>query len=141
MTYLGDRKLGNFKPPKSKRLEAKRQKPAKKRAARLGNSDDHLAALRKCPCCITLQMPAGEVHHLKFGTNERGTGMKSSDRWGVPLSRKPHDEVERVGTHNEPRWFADHGIESPLDLAAALWNASPDVAAMTKIILAHRGRH
>lgn len=30
------------------------------------------------------------------------------------------------------------GIEDPLELAAALWAASPNVPMMTKIILAHK---
>lgn len=135
MTYLGPKQLANFKPAKSERLAAKRQAPDKKRAQRPGNSEEHLAALRQCPCAITLKMPAGEVHHLKSGTNERGAGMRSSDRWGLPLSRAPHDEVERVGSRNETRWFQEHGIDSPIDLAHALWQASPDVERMTKIIL------
>lgn len=135
MTYLGEKKLGNFKPSMTERMKAKR---AETREEREGNDDAHLAALRKCPCVVTLKVPAGEVHHLKFGTGERGMGMRSSDRWGVPMSRVPHEELERAGSRNEPRWFAERGIENPLDLAAALWKASPDVAMMTKIILAHR---
>lgn len=137
-----DRVLGNFKPPKSTRIRARMRAPAEKRAARPGNSEAHLEALRKCPCIVTLKTPAGEVHHLKQGTGERGAGMRSSDRWGVPLSRTPHEQVERVGSRNEEKWFREHGIESVIDLAAALWAASPDVAKMTKIILAHRrGTH
>ena len=33
----------------------------------------------------------------------------------------------------------EFGIENPLDLAAALWSASPDVRRMTKIILEWKG--
>lgn len=127
--------LANFKPPKSKRIKAKQRDT---REDRDGNSNAHLAAIRKCPCCITLKVPAGEAHHLKAGTGERGAGMRSSDKWAVPLCRSAHEEVERIGSRNETKWFADHGIASPIDLAAALWAASPDVATMTKIILAHR---
>lgn len=140
MTYLGDKVLGNFKPTRTTRQKVKASKASTKRAERPGNSEEHLAALRKCPCIVTLRVPAGEVHHLKM-TGERGAGMRSSDKWGVPLSHTPHMELEREGSRNERRWFEKHGIDAPLDLAAALWNASPDVAAMTKIIIAHRGKH
>lgn len=139
MTYLGEKVLGNFKPTKAQRIKEKTAKPARKRAARPGNSEEHLAAIRKLPCCVTLRTPAGDPHHLKNGTGERGAGMKSSDRWAVPLCRAAHEDLERVGARNEPRWFKDHGIENPLDLAAALWAASPNIEAMTKIVLAHRG--
>ena len=131
--------IGIFKPSPTERAKAKSQRSSRKRAAREGNDEKHLAALRKCPCVITLKVPAGEVHHLKSGTGERGVGMRSSDRWGVPLSRVPHDEVERIGSRNETAWFQRHGIDAPLDLASALYSASPDVARMTKIIIeAHR---
>ena len=140
MSYLGDKVLGNFKPSRTARQKAKASKSSEKRADRPGNSEEHLAALRKCPCVVTLRVPAGEVHHLKQ-TGERGAGMRSSDKWGVPLSHAVHMELEREGSRNERRWFEKHGIEAPLDLAAALWNASPDVAAMTKIIIAHRMDH
>lgn len=127
---------GNFKPSVTERLKAKRAHNP--RAEREGNCEEHLAALRKCPCVATLKVPAGEVHHLKFGTGDRGTGMRSSDKWGVPLSRIAHEEVERAGSRNEPAIFKGWRIDAPLDLAKALWDASPDVALMTKIILAHK---
>ena len=142
MGYLGDKLLGNFKPPKSARIKAKIARPREKRAARPGNSEDHLAALRKCPCVVTLRMPAGVVHHLKAGTGERGTQQKSSDKWGLPLCAEAHtgaDGVESVASRREPEWFAERGIASPLDLAAALWAASPNIGRMTKIILAAHG--
>jgi hypothetical protein len=33
-----------------------------------------------------------------------------------------------------------HGIADPLELAAALWSASPDLDRMTKVLQAHMGR-
>jgi hypothetical protein len=137
--YLRDKILGNFLPTRTTRQKAKASKSSEKRAERPGNSEEHLAALRKCPCVVTLRVPAGEVHHLK-ATGERGAGMRSSDKWGVPLSHVPHMELEREGSRNERRWFEKQGIAAPLDLAAALWKASPDVPTMTKIILAYRGK-
>ena len=137
MTYLGDKIIGNFKPAKSERIARKLAKPREKRAARPGNSEAHLSALRRCPCVATLKMPAGEVHHLKQGTGERGAGLRASDRWGVPLSRVPHEIVERAGSRRETATLASLGVRDPIGLASALWQASPNVAAMTKIILAH----
>lgn len=127
--------IGNFKPSVAKRLAEKRRND---REDREGNDNEHLAALRKCPCVATLRVPAGEVHHLKFGTGERGMGRRSSDRWGIPLSRIPHNEIERVGSRNEHTKMKEWGIADPLELAAALWAASPNVPMMTKIILAHK---
>lgn len=139
--------IGNFKPPKREKLKANRQKSSKKREARPGNSELHLKALRLCPCIVTLQMPAREVHHLKSGTGERGMQQRSTDKWGLPLRRDYHDALERVGSRKEITLLADWGIAEPLDLAAALWAVRPTadkpaamrdaVAAMTKIIFAH----
>lgn len=136
--------FGNFKRPLVDRLKGKIRD---KHDDREGNDSNHLAALRKCPCVVTLKMPAGEVHHIKAMTRERGMGMRSSDRWGLPFSRAPHESVERVGSKNEMRWFAEHHISDPHALAAALWAVRPSngsakaikaaTEAMTKIIIAH----
>jgi hypothetical protein len=138
MSYLGPRVLANFKPPKSARIKAKLAKPKEKREGRDGNDADHLAAIRKCVCTVCGKVGGNDPHHLKQNTGERGAGMRSTDKWAVPLCRPHHDEIERIGSRNETRWFADHGVGSPIDLAAALWAASPDVAKMTAIVLAHR---
>ena len=132
--------LANFRPAKSERIKRKAKAHKVKREERPGNSEEHLAALRKCPCIATLKMPAGEVHHLKWATGERGTGQRSSDRWGVPLSRTPHDEIERIGSRNEPAKLAEWGIKDATDLADALWHASPNVERMTAIIIEWRRR-
>lgn len=133
-----DREYGRFKPAKSDRIKAKVRRPVEKRAERDGNDEAHLAAIRKLPCCVTLRTPCGEAHHLKQNTGERGAGMRSSDKWAVPICRSAHEAVESVGSRNETRWFAEHGIASPIDLAAALWAASPDISKMTSIVIAHR---
>lgn len=146
MAYLGEKVFGNFKRPVVDRLKEKNRN---KHDDREGNDSNHLAALRKCPCVVTLRIPAGEVHHLKSlgAGKERGVGRRASDRWGVPLSRPPHNAVEAVGSRNELKWFAENGIPEPHELAAALWSVRPSdgstkaikmaVEAMTKIIIAH----
>lgn len=124
--------LANFKTrgPKVKHKTTWRQK-------RPGMSEDHLSLIRKLPCCVSLTMPGGDPHHLKSGTGERGGALKSTDRWAVPMTRRLHDEVERVGSRNERKWFLDHGVD-PHTLALALWASTGDLARMTKIVIAHR---
>lgn len=136
MSYLGEKIIGNFKRPRSERLA---EKTKDKRADRDGNSEKHLEAVRKLPCCIPgcSKHPGGEVHHLK-ATGLRGMGLRSPDRYGLPMCHEHHiNGVERAGSKNELRWFKARGIEA-LDLAAALWIASPDVARMTKIVIEHK---
>lgn len=143
---LHDHQYGNWKPKRIERIKAKLRD---KHDDREGNDSHHLAALRKCPCIVTLRTPAGEVHHLKSlgAGKERGVGRRASDRWGVPLSRSSHNAVEAVGSRNELRWFSENGIEEPHELAAALWAVRPSdgstkaikmaVETMTRIIVAH----
>jgi hypothetical protein len=139
--------IGNFKPTAGARLKSKRTKSAEKRRKRPGNSNLHLTAIRLCPCIVTLRMPAGEVHHLKSGTNERGTQQRSSDKWGLPMLHSFHMALEARGSRNEIAQLAEWGIEDPQGLAKALWAVRPGsskpaamrdaVAAMTRIIFAH----
>jgi hypothetical protein len=84
-----------------------------------------------------LHRVAGTVHHLKT-TGQRGAGMKSPDKFGLPMCEEHHlHGVERAGSKNEISWFEKHGIE-PLELAAALWMVSPDKGAMVRVVLAHK---
>jgi len=124
---------GNFKKPKT----PKRMTNSKRAQKRAGMSADHLACIRKLPCCVSLKTPAGECHHLK-GTGERGIGLRSTDRWGLPLSHELHMDLERAGSRNEVRWFREHGIENPHALAAALWANTGDLGKMIAVIIAHR---
>ena len=129
--------LGNWKPKKAAKLKAK-QSPADKRKALPGNSEKHLEALRLLPCCIPgCNRVGGTVHHLKM-TGARGAGMKSPDKYGLPMCPEHHlHGVERAGSKNELSWFEKHGIEA-LELAAALWAVSPDKGAMCRVLLAHK---
>lgn len=126
---------GNFKKPRGER----RRTNSKKREKRAGNSKNHLALLRLMPCCITLTMPGGQVHHLKSGEAkaERGAAMRATDRWGLPISHDAHMSLEAVGARGERRWFREHGIENPHALAAALWTNTGDLARMIKVLMAH----
>lgn len=126
--------LPNFKRPRSERLA---EKVRDDNDDREGNSTKHLGLIRKLPCCVCSKMPAGEAHHLK-ATGLRGMGMRSPDRFAVPMCHEDHiNGVERAGSKNELDWFAKRGVAA-LDLAAALWNATGDLPKMTKIVIAHK---
>lgn len=127
-----NRVFGNFK----KSIAKRKAKPDKKKS-RPGNSQDHLALVRQLPCLKCLELPCGEVHHLKFGTGERGMGQRSTDRWGVPLCHEHHMEVERAGTKNETKWFAHIGVDA-LDFANNLWHATGSLPRMLAVFKAHR---
>ena len=138
MTYLGAKVLGNFKRTRAARLA---EKTKDKREDRDGNSEKHLEIIRKLPCCIPgcSKLPGGQAHHLK-ATGLRGMALRSPDKFAVPMCPEHHlNGVERAGSRNELAWFSKHGIEA-LELAAALWAASPDTARMMKIVIEHKRR-
>lgn len=128
-----ERVLANFR----KRGPKKPHRNSERFKKRPGMDADHLELIRKLPCCVTGKVPAGEAHHLKAGTGERGIGLRSTDKWAVPMAHDPHMEVERAGTRNELAWFEQRGIDAHV-LAQDLWAARGDLAKMTKIVIAHR---
>jgi len=141
-----ERVLGNFRPDRRQREAGKRQRLTAKVRDREGNSDAHLAALRRLPCIVCLRNRtvriAGEAHHLKSGkaARERGTGQRASDRWAIPLCRDHHEDVTRNGNgpEAEDRWFNKHAIDQEL-LARRLWDASPDHDALSRVVFGHAG--
>lgn len=136
MTYLGEKVLGNFRPTVTQRVKAKRDRDP--RADREGNDAKHLAAIRKLPCCIPgCNIVGCDPHHIK-SAGERGMQLRAPDKWALPLCRQHHDEVERIGSRNEVRWFRHRGVHC-LDLCKALWGFRADAGAMTRIILANKG--
>lgn len=129
-----EKMLGNFKKSKADILAEKTRDDHEDRE---GNSYAHQALIRKLPCCVCPKMPGGQIHHLK-ATGLRGMGMKSPDRYGVPMCHDCHiNGVERIGSKNELAWFSKRGIEA-LDLANALWQATGDLPKMTRIVIAHK---
>lgn len=131
--YLGRKQLANFRT----RGPRDKHKNSEKFKKRPGMSADHLTSIREMPCCACKNGPGGEAHHLKADTGERGMGLRSTDRWTVPLCRNHHDEVERAGTRNERSWFAKVNIEPAL-LAHDLWINTGDFARMVRVLLAHK---
>ncbi len=136
MTYFGSKLLANFRPTITARLREKRNRDP--RADREGNDEKHLAAIRRCPCCVPKcsKMGNNDPHHLK-STGERGGALRSPDKWAVPMCRFHHEEIERIGSRNELKWFRDKGIDA-VELANALWNSRGDAPALVRIVLTHR---
>jgi hypothetical protein len=129
-----DRLLANFKASKPERRQSKW------RDRRPGMSVSHCELVRLCPCAACLLTPAGTVHHIKSGTGERGIGVRSTDRWGVPLCPRCHEEIERIGSRHEPAHFVTVWKIDPHSLARSLWASTGDLAQMTRITIAHHRR-
>jgi hypothetical protein len=91
----------------------------------------HLANIRKLPSIVSGRTPC-EAHHLRI-KDERGVGMKATDRWAVPLTRDEHQRVHEVGSRMEEQWFAERGIDA-VALAIALWTLRGDLDAMRRVI-------
>lgn len=128
--------LGNFKRSRAERLAEKNRDTHEDRD---GNSYAHAALIRMLPCCICWKTPGGQIHHLK-ATGMRGAGMKSPDKFGLPMCEECHLQgVERAGSKNELSWFSKRGIEA-LELCAALWAGTGDLARMLRIQIAHKKR-
>jgi hypothetical protein len=127
-----EKRYGNFKVK-----DYSKHQNSKNYEKRAGMSEDHLALIRQMPCCASLVMPGGEAHHLKSMGN-RGMGIRSEDRWAVPMAHDPHMEVERAGSRNEVKWFQEHGIADVRELAEALWANTGDLSKMIAVLIAHR---
>lgn len=74
---------------------------------------DYLAWLRTQPCCICGDDVSVEASHLRVGSINHGKpigalGMKSSDRWALPLCSRHHRESHQ---HNELEWWMSRGID------------------------------
>lgn len=126
----------NFKRPRAERLA---EKVRDDHDDREGNSSAHLELIRKLPCCCCLKTPGGQAHHLK-ATGLRGMGMRSPDRFALPMCEECHlHGVERAGSKNELSWFEKHGIQA-LELCAALFGATGDLPRMLKVLVEHTRR-
>lgn len=135
---MSDQHKPKFRPTIRERW-ARKNKP-KSAAKREGMSKAHLELIRQLPCCVTGTPARSDPHHLLEGlAHERGVARKATDRWAVPLCRAKHDELHRLGSRKEWAWFRDHGIDDPLELAAALWRVSGDLERMRKVLQAHMG--
>lgn len=130
--YLRPRVIGNFKATSNQREKPKRRRET--------DSQSHLSDIRKCRCCVPVCHSENvQAHHLK-STGERGTAMRSPDRFAVPLCHDHHiNGVELVGSKNELDWFNVKGIKA-LQLAADLWASRGRLDRMQKIVIEYRFR-
>lgn len=81
-----------------------------------------LAFVRSLPCCVTLRMDTVQAAHLRLGVpyNEKGgMGMKSHDKWCVPLSAEEHHLQHQIG---EKSYWVD--MKHPMALAENLYALS-----------------
>lgn len=97
-----------------------RFKAARTVSERPGMSKAYLAAIRRLPSCVSGRSPC-DAHHLRL-IEERGVGMKATDRWALPLTRAEHYGVHSVGSQLEVAWFSARNCNCYF-LAAALWDA------------------
>jgi hypothetical protein len=126
VNYLGDKVWGNFRRP------TKRKKRA--RDKREGMSREHITLVSMLPSCISGLRPC-DPHHLRV-KEERGVGLRATDRWCVPLTREEHRLVHTVGSRLEEDWFAERGVDAR-KLAEDLWKATGDLVRMSEIVEEH----
>lgn len=127
-------------PVKRSTKPIRARNPNRSADRREGMSPRHLALVRLLPCLITGRPGPNDPHHIKSGPakDERGVGLKSTDRWVVPLTREMHNAVEDLGSRREEEWFRAHGIEDVVAVAQDLWAARLDFERMLAIVWAHQ---
>ncbi len=81
--------------------------------------------IRSLPCCRCKIVPAGVAHHLRR-TGESGMGLKSPDKYRLPLCANHHngsrDSVHLAGM-NETEWFQTYtDIDDPVKEAETLYS-------------------
>jgi len=116
---------------------APREKRTKARDKRPGMSSDHLDLIRSLPCCACGAQPRSDAHHL-LQTNERGLGLRSTDKHTVPLCPTCHTDLHSYGSREERKWFARAGILNPIALALGLWDCGRNRNQMLRVMEAHR---
>lgn len=98
---------------------------------------DHLTLIRQLPSCLSGKNSC-DPHHLRV-SSERGIGLKATDKWAIPLTRREHIDCHKVGSKKERDWFLARGIDA-YALAADLWEATGNLEKMRKIVENHRER-
>ncbi|WP_208430434.1 Rad52/Rad22 family DNA repair protein [Methyloceanibacter sp. wino2] len=80
---------------------------------------EHLRYVASQPCVVCGRRPA-HAHHLRHAQS-RGTSLKVSDEFTVPLCALHHGDVHRVG--REENWWRGCKID-PLPIARTLWEGT-----------------
>ena len=84
----------------------------------------HLKFIRTLPCCVCLKMDTVQAAHLRIGVpyhEKGGMGMKSHDKWCVPLSAEEHHRQHQIG---EKSYWGN--MDYPMSLAENLYALSGD---------------
>lgn len=98
-------------------------------------SPSHKRDIKDLPCLVCGSVSDIDPHHLlhpEHGANSKGMGRTSADKWLLPLCRKCHDAAHAHG--DDEAWLASKGYDGR-SIAAALWAARGDLAAMVRITL------
>ena len=115
------------------------------RQERPGDSEKHLALIRKMPCCRPgCGSEGSDPHHLQRGVDglPKGTGRTHADRWAIPLCRQHHNGGPDVGNDyvhwrgNDEAVLTAWGIDGR-QLAEALWacRLKPDpLSSMQRVV-------
>ena len=137
-----ERVFGNFRQTPSALRKSK--KPSRQ-MRREGNDPKHLAFVRKLFCVLCGARIFIQAHHLKQGIGERGIGMKSTDRWVLPLCSaagrrlgRCHAMIENIASVHEIATFARLGQPDPRGLAAELYANTGNLKYCARTILRHR---
>lgn len=126
---------GNFKPEPDARPRWMRR-----REQREGNSNAYLDLIRQLWCTLGPERDNVQAHHLRRGPaagtcGGRQGGLKSTDRWAVPLVWFRHEEIDnQLGSHYEAAYFLKRGGILVYDLAAGLWRNRGSYQAMASVL-------
>ena len=91
----------------------------KARDRRYGMSDAYVLLIKQLPELHQRSVSVNS-HHLRV-YEERGVGLKATDKWAIPLTRIEHDQVHTVGAREEVADFTK-GVNA-YRLAELLWEA------------------
>ena len=128
--------LANFKDPDRFTKHAGR---APWRARRLSRGQ-HLFLVGRLWSTLGHERTDIDCHHLQGGPARKhhGLGMKSPDRFVVPLAHWRHMELHSLGSRHELEYFMDNGGINPYHLADALYINSGELARMGRVLVAHQ---
>lgn len=69
----------------------------------------YLKYVRQTPC-LACESPYPSAHHIQR-VGEKGMGLKSSDKWAVPLCHRCHMDLHQGGV-DEMMWWALKGVDA-----------------------------
>lgn len=108
-----------------------RNLPVPLKRQRDGMDRQHVANVGDCPCCICGSVSNIHAHHL-LRTGEHGMGIKSPDKYCIPLCVVHHRELHDAG--DEESYLMQHGVDGR-GLATSLWGVRGLLAKMIAVVL------